>query len=62
MAHLLKLLALRGRLDSSSLALLGEQHGLDVRQDPALGDGHTSQQLVQLLVVPDSQLGLRVER
>ena len=39
------------------MALLGEQHSLDVGQDPALGDGHAGQQLVQLLVVPDGQLG-----
>ena len=38
------------------LGLLGEQDCLDVGQDASLGDGHASQQLVQLLVVPDGQL------
>jgi len=36
--------------------LLGEQHCLDVGQDATLGDGNSSQKLVQLLVVPDSKL------
>jgi len=49
----LKLLALR-RL--ASLALLREQHRLDVWQDPALGNGHASQQFVKLLVISDGQL------
>uniref|UniRef100_A0A2M4C6K5 Putative secreted protein n=1 Tax=Anopheles marajoara TaxID=58244 RepID=A0A2M4C6K5_9DIPT len=38
------------------LGLLGQQHGLDVGQDTALRDGHSRQQLVQLLVVTDGQL------
>ena len=38
------------------LGLLGEEDGLDVGEDTALGDGHTSKQLVQLLVVTDGQL------
>ena len=29
---------------------------VDVRQDTTLGDGNVSQQLVQLLIVPDSEL------
>ena len=33
--------------------LLGQQHCLDVGQDAALSDGHTSQKLVQLLIVPE---------
>ena len=37
-------------------ALLGQEHGLDVGEDSALGDGDSSEQLVQLLVVPDGQL------
>ena len=38
------------------LGLLGEEDGLDVRQDTSLGDGDTGEQLVQLLVVPDGEL------
>ena len=37
-------------------ALLGQEHGLDVGEDSALGDGHPGQQLVQLLVVADGEL------
>ena len=33
--------------------LLGQQHCLDVGQDTALGNGNTSQELVQLLIVPE---------
>lgn len=36
-----------------ALGLLGEQHSLDVGQDTVLRDGHTSQQLVELLVSTD---------
>ena len=39
-----------------ALSLLREQHGLDIGQNAALGDGDLAQQLVQLLVVADSQL------
>ena len=39
-----------------SASLLGQKDGLDVGQDTSLGDGHTAQQLVQLLVVADGQL------
>lgn len=35
------------------LGLLGEEDGLDVGEDAALGDGHSSEQLVQLLIVTD---------
>ena len=38
------------------LGLLGEKHSLDVRQNSTLGDGHTREELVQFLVVTDSQL------
>ena len=38
------------------LGLLGQEHSLDVRQYTTLGDGHTGQELVQLLVVADGQL------
>ena len=38
------------------LGLLGEKHCLDVGQHTTLGDGHTSEQFVELLVVADSQL------
>ncbi|XP_044130274.1 uncharacterized protein LOC122923512 [Bufo gargarizans] len=43
-----------GRL--AALGLLGQQHGLDVGQDAALGDGDSAQQLVELLVVAHGQL------
>ena len=39
----------------SAGGLLGQEDGLDVGQDAALGDGDTGQQLVQLLVVPGTQ-------
>lgn len=38
------------------LSLLGEKNCLDVGQHTTLGNGDTRQQLVQLLVVADSQL------
>src|SRR6056300_548912 len=38
------------------LGLLGQEHGLDVRQNTTLGDGHSGEKLVQLLVVADGQL------
>lgn len=38
------------------LGLFGQKNGLDVGQDTTLGDGHTGQQFVQLLVVSDGQL------
>ena len=38
------------------LGLLGEEDGLDVRQHTTLGNGDTSEQFVQLLVVADGQL------
>ena len=38
------------------LGLLGEEDGLDVGQDTSLGDGHTGQEFVQLLVIPDGKL------
>merc|ERR1719382_195975 len=38
------------------LGLLGEEDGLDVGEDTALGNGDTGKQLVQLLVVTDGQL------
>uniref|UniRef100_A0A8C3B767 Histone H2A n=1 Tax=Cairina moschata TaxID=8855 RepID=A0A8C3B767_CAIMO len=39
-----------------AVGLLGQQHGLDVGQHPALRDGDLAQQLVELLVVADGQL------
>ena len=36
--------------------LLRQQHGVDVRQNSSLGDGDTSQELAELLVVPDGEL------
>ena len=38
------------------VGLLGEEYGLDVRQYTTLSDGHTGEELVQFLVVADSQL------
>jgi hypothetical protein len=38
------------------LRLLGQEDGLDVGQDTALGDGDARQQLVELLVVADGEL------
>ena len=43
-------------LSLALLRLLGEEDGLDVGEDTALGNGDTAQQLVQLLVIPDGQL------
>ena len=44
------------RLGLGLLRLLGEEDGLDVRQDTSLGDGDTGQKFVQLLVVSDGEL------
>jgi hypothetical protein len=41
---------------AGGLSLLGQKHSLDVGQHTTLGDGHTRQKLVQLLVVADGQL------
>ena len=38
------------------LSLLGQQDGLDVRQDATLGDGNARQELVEFLVVADGKL------
>lgn len=38
------------------LGLLGEKHSLDVGEDTTLGNGDSGQELVQFLVVADSQL------
>ena len=35
---------------------LGQEDRLDVRQNPSLGDGDSSQKLVEFLIVPDGQL------
>ena len=56
-----RLLLLRWRLLAGSgaadlLRLLGQQNGLDVRQNTTLSDGDARQQLVQFLVVADGQL------
>jgi hypothetical protein len=37
---------------------LGHQHRVDVGQDTALGNGHTTEELVKFLVVADSQLNV----
>lgn len=38
------------------LSLLGQKNGLDVGQHATLGDGHSAQQLVELLIVAHCQL------
>ena len=38
------------------LGLLGEEDSLDVGEDTTLGNGDSSQELVQLLVIPDGKL------
>ena len=43
-------------MDLLLLGLLGQQDCLDVGQDTTLGNGHTGEQLVELLVVADGQL------
>lgn len=54
--RLWKILEICSLLSSRLLGLLGEKNSLDVGENTTLGDGHTGQQFVQLLVVPDSQL------
>ena len=49
----LKLLALS---TLAGCALLGEEDGVDVGEDSALGDSDSSQKLVQLLVITDGKL------
>ena len=51
----------RGRFGSHSLflaagGLLGQEDCLDVGQDTTLGDGDTGEKLVELLIVPHSEL------
>ena len=36
--------------------LLGQENGVDVGQDTSLGDGHASEELVELFVVADGEL------
>lgn len=38
------------------LGLLGQKHSLDVGEDTSLGNGHSGEKFVQLLVVADGQL------
>ena len=45
-----------GSLLGFAAGLLGEQDSLDVGQDTSLGDGHSGEQFVELLVVADGQL------
>ena len=40
---------------------LGEENGLDVRQNSTLGDGHASQELVQLLIIPGARINPKDE-
>jgi hypothetical protein len=55
LAVAVRIILLRGHL-FSLLALLGQQHAVDVGHHTASGDGHLAQQLAQLLVVADGQL------
>ena len=54
--RLWKVLEIRSLLSSILLGLFWEKNSLDVGENTALGDGHTGQQFIQLLVVPDGQL------
>jgi len=47
---------MRRHLGLGLLRLLGQEDSLDVGEDTTLGNGHTGEQLVQLLVVADGQL------
>ncbi len=38
------------------VGLLGQEHSLDVRQNTTLSNGHSTEKLVQLLIVADGQL------
>ncbi|KIH52976.1 hypothetical protein ANCDUO_16907 [Ancylostoma duodenale] len=38
------------------IGLLGQENSLDVGQDSSLSDGHSGEQLVELLVVADGEL------
>ena len=61
-----KTISLLGNLEFLTLsalargALLGQEDGLDVGQNSALGDGDSGQQFVQLFVVADSELEIRI--
>jgi len=48
------------RLGRGSLGLLalGDEHRVNVGEDTTLGNGHTAEQLVQLLVVADGELNV----
>ena len=43
-------------LSGCDVRLLGQKNGLDVGQDSALRDGHSTEKLVQLFVVADGEL------
>ena len=43
----------RSSLFLGTCALLGQEDSLDVGQDSTLGNGHTSQELVQFFIVPE---------
>merc|ERR1719222_1234862 len=47
---------LLGTSNTSTLAFLGQEDSLDVRQNSSLGDGHPRHQLVEVFIIPDSQL------
>jgi hypothetical protein len=51
----LRLLTLLAFLGGGRGGLLGEEHGVDVGQHPAVRDGDAGQQLPELLVVADRQ-------
>jgi len=52
----LSLLATLGSGDRGGVLLLGDEHRVDVGQNTAGSDGHTAEELVELLVVADGQL------
>ena len=51
----------RLRLFLSSGTLLGQEDRLDVGQNSTLGDGHASQELVQLLIIPGARINPKDE-
>ena len=52
------MLILLGLARLASATLLGEEDGVDVGKDSALGDGDAGQQFVELLVIANSELDI----
>ena len=57
----LALLVLLGLGRLATAALLGEKDSVDVGEDPTLGNGHAGQQLVELLVITNSELNITIK-